>query len=200
MGGMSKAFTDPFCLAPLRQRETRLDGSEGVGLLSAHSTPKKRWCKRCNTPMGNLIQTLLPAVILLLQGKIAKQVSPYPSILTLIIAGNRKLHTCCSVLQMNIVCVISEFWSYPLIKIYISQKSNPILRWTGCTSQVWLIHFYIKTSSISLSFGIWLKSIPDSYPNHRYKCKHSNHWVQYYCTEGYYTMFCVWRNYFWPCT
>lgn len=88
MGGMSKASTDPFCLAPLRQRETRLDGSEGVRLLSAHSTPKKRWCKRCNTPMGNLIQTLLPAVILLLQGKIAKQVSPYPSILTLIIAGN----------------------------------------------------------------------------------------------------------------
>lgn len=36
--------------------------------------------------MGNLIQTLLPAVILLLQGKIAKQVSPYTSsILTLII-------------------------------------------------------------------------------------------------------------------
>lgn len=88
MGGMSKASTDPFCLAPLRQRETRLDGSEGVRLLSAHSTPKKRWCKRCNTPIGNLIQTLLPAVILLLQGKIAKQVSPYPSILTLIIVGN----------------------------------------------------------------------------------------------------------------
>lgn len=65
MGGMSKASTtDPFCSAPLRQRETRLDGSEGVRLLSAHSTPKKRWCKRCSTPMGNLIQTLLPAVIL----------------------------------------------------------------------------------------------------------------------------------------
>ena len=46
------------------------------------------------TPMGNLIQTLLPAVILSLQGKIAKQVSPYPSsIITLIIAGNGELHT-----------------------------------------------------------------------------------------------------------
>ena len=44
--------------------------------------------------MGNLIQTLLPAVILSLQGKIAKQVSPYPSsIITLIIAGNGELHT-----------------------------------------------------------------------------------------------------------
>lgn len=93
MGGMSKASTDPFCLAPLRQRETRLDGSEGVGLLSAHSTPKKRWCKRCNSPIGNLIQTLLPAVILMLQGKIAKQVSPYPSILTLIIGGNYTLRS-----------------------------------------------------------------------------------------------------------
>lgn len=42
-------------------------------------------------PKGNLIQTLLPAVILLPQGKIAKQVSPYPSpILTLIIAGYGK--------------------------------------------------------------------------------------------------------------
>lgn len=113
MGGMSKAFTDPFCLAPLRQRETRLDGSEGVRLLSAHSTPKKWWCKRCSTPMGNLIQTLLPAVILLLQGKIAKQVSPYPSILTLIIAGNRKLHTlfcttnehCLCNLRILILCI-----------------------------------------------------------------------------------------------
>lgn len=102
MGGMSKAFTDPFCLAPLRQRETRLDGSDGVGLLSLHSTPKKRWCKRCNTPMGNLIQTLLPAVILMLQGKIAKQVSPYvSSILTLIIAGNAKLQACCSQRQTD---------------------------------------------------------------------------------------------------
>lgn len=72
MEGMSKVLTDPFCLVPLRQKETRLDGSEGIRLLSAHSVPEKRWCKRCNTPMGNLIQTLLPAVILLLLGKIAE--------------------------------------------------------------------------------------------------------------------------------
>lgn len=45
--------------------------------------------------MGNLIQTLLPAVILLLQGKIAKQVSPYAfSILTLIIRKREITHTC----------------------------------------------------------------------------------------------------------
>lgn len=136
MGGMSKAFTDPFCLAPLRQRETRLDGSKGVRLLSAHSTPKKWWCKRCSTPMGNLIQTLLPAVILLLQGKIAKQVSPYPSILTLVIAGIKKLRTCCSVLQVNIVYVIWEFWFYALINIYRSQKSNLILRRAAFTHQI----------------------------------------------------------------
>lgn len=66
----------------------RLDGSGGVGLLSAHSTGKKRRCKRCNTPIGNLIHAPLPAVILMLQGKIAKQVLPYASILTSIIGGN----------------------------------------------------------------------------------------------------------------
>lgn len=128
MGGMSKAFTDPFCLAPLRQRETRLDGSEGVRLLSPHSTPKKRWCKRCNTPMGNLIQTLLPAVILTLQGKIAKQVSSYPSsIITLIIAGNGKLHTCCSVVQIHRYYIIWEFWSYTMIdRQYITKKGKAI--------------------------------------------------------------------------
>lgn len=93
-GGMSKASARPFCSAPARQREARLDGSGGVGLLSAHSTPeRRRWwrrrrCKRCSTPIGNLIHALLPAVILMLQGKIARQVSPFPSILTFIIGGN----------------------------------------------------------------------------------------------------------------
>lgn len=86
--------------------------------------------------MGNLIQTLLPAVILLLQGKIAKQVSPYPSILTLVIAGIKKLRTCCSVLQVNIVYVIWEFWFYALINIYRSQKSNLILRRAAFTHQI----------------------------------------------------------------
>lgn len=115
MGGMSKASTDPLCSAPLRQRETRLGGCEGVRLLSACSTPKKWWCKRCNTPLGNLIQTLLPAVILLLQGKIAKQVSPYPSILTLIIAGNYT-HV--------LLYYIAALSYHAMIKIYIRYNND----------------------------------------------------------------------------
>lgn len=93
IGGMSKAFIDPFCFVPVRLRETRLDECGGIRLLSAHSTPKKRWCKRCNTPMGNLIQTLLPAVILGLLGKIAKQLlTYYCPILSLIRKNTTKTH------------------------------------------------------------------------------------------------------------
>lgn len=39
-------------------------------------------------PIGNLIHTPLPAVILTLQGKMAKRVSPYAPILTSIRGGN----------------------------------------------------------------------------------------------------------------
>lgn len=74
--------------------------------------------------MGNLIQTLLPAVILLLQGKIAKQVSPYPSILTLIIAGN---YTHVVLYYKSAVPLLfCEFWS-ALMKIHMTQKSSPAL-------------------------------------------------------------------------
>lgn len=69
-------------LGPVRQGEAGLDGSGGVGLRSAHSTPKKRWCKRCKTPIGNLTP---PCCQLSLW--CCRQVSPYSSILTSIIAA-----------------------------------------------------------------------------------------------------------------
>lgn len=62
---------------PARQGEAGLDGSGGVGLLSAHSTPKKRWCKRCKTPIGNLSPALLPAVTVMLQAGFTLLFNPY---------------------------------------------------------------------------------------------------------------------------
>jgi len=114
-------------------------------------------------PMGNLIQALLPAVILLLWGKIAGIALRFN--LTLIIAGNRKWHTLFCTATQHLLCNLR--FLIMCMNIHVSRATS------SAKSTVWLF-FFNKSIDCAfenqlLSFELWLKWIPDSYPNHRGK-------------------------------